>query len=202
MTRTVTDRVTLTRFESLGSLNPRTSHLAGWATFSDGRRLHVYGTVGTTAWQYIPEGKTSVAHARKLSGPRLHLLNEGVKPFLAYELALDDARQAAKVAGQAFDLAVTNAALRRKDAAERLLESGPALVKRLGEAAASAAAAHHENLSAELVAVAEVIAGFGYAAVSGVDAMNAAEATFTAARIACDAINPPDPEIPSPKESP
>lgn len=200
MTRKVTDRVTLTRFESMGSLNPLVSHLAGWATFSDGRRLHVYGTVGTTAWQYIPAGKHTVANARRLSGPRMHLLNEGLKPFLAYELALHQARAAAEVAGQAFNLAVTNAALRRKDAAERLLENGPALVKRLGEAAASAAAAHHERLSDELVAVAEVIAGFNYAAVSGIEAMNTAEAAFTAARIACDAIDPPAPEIP--KESP
>lgn len=195
MTRKVTDRVTLTRFESLGSLNPRTSHLAGWATFSDGRRIHVYGTVGTTAWQYIPEGKTTVAHARKLSGPRLHLLNEGLKPFLAYEVALAMGRAKAEAAGQAFNLAVSAAASRRKDAAERLLGNVPALVKRLGEAAASAAAAHHENLSAELVAVAEVMAAHSYAAVSGIEAMNEAEAAFTAARIACDAITPPDPEI-------
>lgn len=192
----VAERVRLTHFESLGSISPTLGHLAGWATFSDRRRIHVFGTVGTTAWQYSPTYRGQTTPPRKLSGVRVHLLNEALVPFITYERRLQEARLAAETAGQGFNLAVTNVALARKDAGERLLESCPSLVARLGQAAASAKAAHHDALSDELVSVAEALAGFSYMAVAKVDAMNDAEQAFKEARAACDAIEPPPPEIP------
>lgn len=190
------DDARLTRFESFGSVGPESGQLAGMATFSDGRTIHVYGTVGTTSWQYIPKGARSIANGRKLSGVRVHVLNKALVPFIEYERELERRRSAATMASAIYGGRVSAVVADRKNAGERLLETVPALVKRLGEAAASATAAHHERLSDELVSIAETLAGFSYAAVARVEAMNEAEADFTAARAACDTLEPPPPEIP------
>lgn len=130
-----TPKLSVIKFESLGSNGG--DHLAGHATFSDGKRLHVYGRVGGD-WAFMPdtpEGMRSVG--RPLIGRRGAALNLALPLVLAFEQERNAARDRVKMLTDARNDTVERAVGQLQATGARMVDKAGEWIRELDAAAAS-----------------------------------------------------------------
>ena len=196
MTKAKLKPLTVTAFESLGTIGG--AHLAGYATFSDGTRLRVWGHVGGD-WTFkpnTPEGMRSVG--RPLHARRAEALNAQVGPVLEYERTRKDAADRVRWLTEALTAAVEATVIQLQGAGARMVDKAAGWARELDAAAEAAKRIGQTRVAASIADVARGLRAGREAAESKNGEARAAEHALNEAKAQFEALGANRPALRDP----